>query len=606
VQVTRVFLSYAEEDGSAARTLAALLGQHGFDVFWYEETNRGEFVATLSDELRKADRFVVLLSRHYQRSDWCTKEWLTAYRMAVDPKIKRPVITVCEVGDFDEPVEPFLGNYARHDLRTLTEAKLAGLLATFGVQAAPPDGGRFRNREQELTNLLNALSLSSGQDLWVVAAPPRMGKSWFLREVERRLTAKSWGETRLLDLARWPELWGAPAKVVVELMGVHVEPEGDSLTEDEVEDIAREVSKRGNNQLYLLDSAERLDRETAAEVRSALTDVYAHLVERRVRKRFSMIIGTRRPDAWRGLGRYRRCRFRTLGLSEFKLEVIEDAVRAGAADAEDSLVRKSALLLQQESDGLPALLLAWLDWAHDANLIGIERGLRKPATFDAVTAKYVRNDLLTHDVLFPSGASSVPAKKALEHALKVLVPYRLITQSHLKFHYDTDEPLRDTVAAAGWTMRELWTALNSTSLLDPRMGLWRVINPPIRRVLYRYYYRSDAERVTAHEEAKWCYQRWTVNEAGSEQVMMMKECLWHELCRQLLQQPSELRQALPEAAGQYAKAFLSSGLYDRREFVECVHELLIEDHEFQLTLHDHAGLFQEVLSAIDTAVSEGT
>ncbi|WP_158102888.1 toll/interleukin-1 receptor domain-containing protein [Lentzea kentuckyensis] len=605
--MTRVFLSYAEEDGSAARTLAALLGQHGFDVFWYEETNRGEWVAALSDELRKADRFVVLLSSHYQQSEWCTKEWLTAYRMAVDPKIKRPVITVCEVGDFDEPVEPFLGNYARHDLRALTEAKLAGLLATFGVQAAPPDGGRFRNREQELTNLLDALSLSSGQDLWVVAAPPRMGKSWFLREVERRLTARSWGETRLLDLARWPELWGAPAKVVVELMGVNVEPEGDSLTEDEVEDIAREVSKRGNNQLYLLDSAERLDRATAAKVRSALTAVYTHLVERRMRKRFSVIIGTRRPNGWHGLGRYAQCRFITLSLSEFKLDVIEQAVRDGVPDADDGLVRRSAVALQRESDGLPALLSAWMDWAYKANLIGIERGLRKSSTFDAVTAKYVRTDLLTHDVLFPSGVTNAPAaKEALDHALKALAPYRLITQSHLKFHYDSDEALRDDATSAGWNMRELWAALNSTSLLEPRSSLWRVINPPIRRVLYRYYYRTDGERASAHEGAKWCYQKWTVNQAGSEQVVMMVECLWHELCGQLLQQPSRLHETLPETAGQLAKDFLNSDLYDPREFAECVHELLIDDHEFQLTLHDHTGLFQEVLSAIDTAVSEGT
>jgi hypothetical protein len=605
--MTKVFLSYAEEDGAAARTLAALLEQHEFEVFWYEKTNLGMFNQTLANELGKADRFVALLSRHYQLSDWCMKEFYTADRMSTDSKTKRPVITVCEAGEFDEPLDAFLGNHARHDLRALTEAKLAGLLGTFGVQAAPKEDGRFRNREQELTNLLNELRLFSGQDLWVVTAPPRMGKSWFLHEVERRLTARSWGETRLLDLSRWPELWSAPSRVVVQLMGVNLVPEGDSLTEDEVEDIARAVSKRGNNQLYLLDSAERLDRDTAAEVRSALTDVYAHIVDRRLRTRFSMIIGTRRPDAWRGLGRYRRCRFRTLSLSEFKLEVIEDAVRDGATDAEDSLVRRSALLLQQESDGLPALLLAWLDWAQDANLIGIERGLRKPATFEAVTAKYVRNDLLTHDVLFPSGAGNLPAaKKALELALAVLVPYRLITKSHLKFHHDKSEALQTGVTAAGWTVNELWTALNSTSLLDPRMGLWRVINPPIRRVLYRFYYRTDDERITAHEDAKWCYRRWTVNEAGSEQVMMMKECLWHELCRQLLRRPSELRQALPEAAGQFAKEFLSSGLYDRQEFVECVHELLIEDHEFQLALHDHTGLFQEVLSAIDTAVSEGT
>lgn len=598
MHVTKVFLSYASQDGGVARTLAALLRRHGFEVFWYEETNLGDFVSALADGLAKADRFIVLLSRHYQRSDWCMAEWNTAFRLSTKSPTNRPVITVCEIGDFEEPVQAFLDNYARLDLRAPVEAKLPALLSSFGVGPIPVDGGRFRNREEEITELLDALGLTSGQDLWVVTAPPRMGKSWFLREAEKRLVTKGWGETRLLDLARHPGLWSAPAAVVVELLAVDLEPDGDFLSAHDIETVVHELGERNNHQLYLLDSVDRLDRKTAAEVRRLLTEVYARILERRAPKRFSMIIGTRRPDVWRGLGRGTQSRFRTLHLSEFKLYVIEAAVREGLSRADENHVRETAALLQRESDGLPALLVAQLGWAHHA---------AKPEAFETVTARYVRRDLLTHNVLFPSGVRNAPAaKKAVNHALKVLSPYRLITLSHLKFHFDDDAALQEKVTAVGWNMRDLWTALNSTSLLDPRMGLWRVINPPIRRVLYRYYCRTDAERIAAQEEAKRCYQRWTVNEAGSEQVVMMAECLWHEACRQLLQQPARCHETLPAAAAEFARAFLNSERYDPREFVECAHDLLTEDHEFQLALENHAGLFQDVLTAIDLAVSEGT
>lgn len=603
--MTKVFLSYSSKDSGVAGTLVKLLKKHDFTVFAYEEGDLGEFVATIAEELERADRFIALLSRHYQQSRWCMTEWNTAYRLSTASETNRPVITVCEVGEFDEPLQAFLGNYARQDLRTPVEEKLSALLSTLGIGPEIVDVGMFRNREEELRSLLDALKLTSGQDLWVVAAPPRMGKSWFLQKVKQRLTDDSWGETRLLDLARHPQLWSAPADIVVKLLSVDLEPDGDSLTEDEIATIASAVSKRQNHQLYLLDSAERLERETVKEVRAALTEVYAHLSERLLRKRFSVIIGTRQPEPWKGLGRYRQCRFRTLNLSEFKLDVIEEAVGDGV-DAEDSLIRKAAVLLQRESDGLPALLSAWLDWAHTRNLIGIEQGARSSRTFEDVTAKYVKKDLLTHDVLFPSGVKNAPAaKKALDDTLKALAPYRLITQSHLKFQYDGNDELRSSVASAGWNMEDLWGALNKTSLLEPRNSLWRVISPPIRRVLYRYYYRTHVVQLAAHQQAKQCYQRWTVNEAGTEQVEMMKECLWHELCQQLLQ-PSPVRQALPEAAGRLAREFLNSTHYTPGEFVAGVQNLLIEDDEFQLALQDHDGLFQEVLTAIDTAVSEGT
>lgn len=62
--MTKVFLSYATEDSGVARILATLLGQHGFEVFWYEERNLGDFVEALAEGIEQADRFVVLLSRH--------------------------------------------------------------------------------------------------------------------------------------------------------------------------------------------------------------------------------------------------------------------------------------------------------------------------------------------------------------------------------------------------------------------------------------------------------------------------------------------------------------------------------------------------------------
>jgi hypothetical protein len=136
VYVTKVFLSYAAEDNDVARTLVALLLRQGFEVYWYEETDTRVFAQALADELGSADRFIVLLSRHYQRSKWCSIEWNTAFRLSTGSSTNRPVITVCEVGDFDEPVQAFLGNYARHDLRPPTEAKLSVLLSTFRAEPA--------------------------------------------------------------------------------------------------------------------------------------------------------------------------------------------------------------------------------------------------------------------------------------------------------------------------------------------------------------------------------------------------------------------------------------------------------------------------------------
>lgn len=598
--MTKVFLSYATEDNGVARTLATLMGQHGLEVFWYEERNLGDFVEALADGLAQADRFVVLLSRHYQQSNWCKAEWKTAYRLSVGSKTNRPVITVCEVGDFDEPVEVFLGNYARLNLRPPFGTKLPSLLKLFGVKPDRVNTTKFRDRERELTALLNGLETIN---LWVVTGPPRMGKSWFLEEVEKRLTAAGWGETRLVDLARHPDSWHVPSEVVVELLGVDYEPDDDSLTDEDVWEIAREISERQNNQIYLLDSVERLTRTTAEEVRQALTAVHSHLVELRMSTQFCLIIGTRRPDVWRGLGRYARSRFTMLQLPEFTLEVVEEAVREIAPDADDALVRQAAVLLHGESDGLPALLAVQLGLVQ-TRLLGLQPDLPEPDAFEAVTARYVRKNLLTHQVLFPSVIRNRAAANLVNRVFHTLSPYRLITQSHLKFHYDQDQTLRRDVESVGWTMRDLWTALNSGSLLDTRMGLWRVVNPPIRRLLYRYYHRTDEERIAAHEEAKRCYERWAVNEAGSEQVVMMKECLWHELCLLRLRQPSSLRKTLPEAAVRYVKTFLSAGLYDPREFGEVARELLTDDFEFQRELQDHDGLFTDVLEAIETALSE--
>lgn len=73
--MARIFISYAHEDREAAARLAELIKARGDEVFWDDDIDAGSrWDEALENELRRADRVVVLWSRHSVRSEWVRLE----------------------------------------------------------------------------------------------------------------------------------------------------------------------------------------------------------------------------------------------------------------------------------------------------------------------------------------------------------------------------------------------------------------------------------------------------------------------------------------------------------------------------------------------------
>lgn len=610
--MARVFLSYATEDGEAASKLAGLLRERDQDVFLFQNpATRGDrFVPLIAERIRDAGVVIVLMSPHYLASAWCRRESeLAIQRQAADPGL---VIRVLQVAPTRHEDSGFLGAYDWIEFHPPYGHELpVPVLTALGSAEEQAPGLRpvgFRNRDEEVAKVRHALELTTGQDFWVVVAPPRLGKTWFLRHLHDHLAAASDGGTvRLLDLHGLADAWSKPARVLALLLDVEIGATRDVLTDEQIRDVVRKIVKR-RRQFYLLDSADRMDRSTTAEVRRVLTHLHRRLGEHgNGSARFGVVVGTRQHDDWKGYRFGASTRFEPVTLSEFTPEVVDQVVRSYDPLLTPADTRACALLLHRLSEGLPALLVRWVEWAEDRSFYALDEEAEDDAVFDAVTRPYVDAELLDPEVLFARGHQDPRRCVAvLDRALKALVVYRLITRSHLVFHFDADEELRSMAADIGWQVDDLWIAITRTTLLESDLPeMWQEISRPIRRVLYRYYFRSDPLRSSAHREARACYERWSVKQAAKEQVVMMVECLWHEMSRQLLEQRSELPAELPRVAGELAREFLSSTLYSPGEFARFIANRLGRDAEFQLALSGFDGLFDAVLLAIDASLSEG-
>ncbi|MFI9012131.1 TIR domain-containing protein [Actinosynnema sp. NPDC053489] len=609
---SRVFLSYAKEDVEAAQRLAGWLEDGGFTPFWFQSPDRpGErFIVELEEKIAEADYFLVLLSPDYLASRWCERE--REYALQRENDLGHPVIRVLDVRPVPAGSGGFLAPYSRIPLRSLTADALPGEIAVaLGLPRAARDDRQlstvFRNRNDEIAKVANALELSSGQDFWVVVSPPRLGKSRFLRHIHDRL-ASGGANVRLVDLANEPgDLWSDAPKVIARLLDVEVDASTERLGDEQVRRIARNVLDRGR-QFYFLDSADRLDRATALEVRRVLSDLHRRLWGNGgAQARFGVVVGTRQHDDWRGFDAT-RSRVEPVFLSEFTAEIVEQAVRQYQPQWTSQNTRACAELLHRMSEGLPALLTRWLDWAEDKQFFELAEEAEEDEAFDTVVRPYVVSDLLRPEVLFTRRhAYAARYAEVIRRAVRSLAVYRLFTRSHLLFHYDRDARLPHLAADVGWTFAELWDAVTKITLLvsDDGREMWREISPPIRRLLYAYYYRADADRVRAHREARAFYERWVGKDASQEMGVMMVECLWHETSRRLLEERSTIPAELPALAGGLARDFLNSNMYSPDEFAWFVARRLGKDHEFQLALSGFGTVFDAVLASIEASLSEG-
>lgn len=629
--MTRVFLSYAEEDKKTAELLVSQFEGAGIEFLWWQDKKqRGKlFVIEIEDKISSADLFFILMSPDYLSSSWCRRERDLAIQREND--LRCQFVYVLELVETKHAESGFLRSYDWLDLTTpLDDEKLNAVSTVLRLDRAPvPVAGAtaqvrlralrppvFRNRDDELNSIVNALTTTGGQDLWLVISPPRMGKSWFLDQLQRELTDKVRNcAVRLLDLRKNPaDLRVNPTRLLGALLNVDgtAIPLSDTaqrtIAKKTIKAIATEISKRDRPQLYLLDSADLLDTKCAAELRSALTEIYQSVKQTGTRtSRLSVLIGSRRHDDWKGLGRDSTSgvRFDTLALTVFGVDVVHQALTELNRNFDTKQLRDYANRLHRLSEGLPALLIRGLHWAEETAFLELDES-EGEGTFDAVARPYIHDDLLSVESLLPFGSHNLAEEKELlERTLRVLVAYRLFTKSHLHYHVEADPDFQSVLRAAGWSLDVLWRAVSRTALLEPLQEPWQVIHHPIRRLLYRYYYDSDQARCDAHATARQFYKSWPDGNAGKEQAVVLVECLWHEAARMVIEQPLDVPSLLPRVAEELAGDFGKSSIYEPAEFSDFVSQRLVNDEEFRMVFRKYDGLFDEIVERVEVTVSGG-
>ncbi|MEU4446166.1 TIR domain-containing protein [Actinosynnema sp. NPDC050801] len=595
--VRRVFLSYAEEDSGTAEQLVAWLADHDLTVFWWQDpARRGDrIVEVVEDELRRADLFIALLSVHYLASGWCRRESRFALRREI--KSGTRLIYVLRVDRVDPDEAGLLGDYDLLDLHPPFGPKFPAIAAALGLEVteAAPEVVSTGGREQEVA--LVRAALAGSDDFWVVAGPPRMGKSWFLRRLRDELSGTGeWFTVRLLDVQGRETLRTDAVRLLAALLDVDAE----GFADTDITSLARQLAERGPRQLYLLDTADRLLPATTAEVRRALAALRRAMAGK---ARVGVVVGTRRYADWRGLGRTGDARFRSVALAEFGPDVVRAMTVARQATGPAHRIDESARRLHELSQGMPEPLFAWLDWAAERGFTGSTEADTSRA-FDAITRPYLRDHLLTAESLgVDRSPDPVRASAVVQRALRHLVVHRLITRSHLRFYAERDPELIAQAAEVGWDLDQLWEVVHSTSLTH-QFGyeMWYTISPPIRRLLFRSYYRTDRERAQAHATAVDLYRRWSGQPAYREVAVMAVECLWHEASWRLVEERGSVDRTLPQAAGALAAAFRDPRSETPWEVVDLVAALVEDDSDLRSALGEFDGLSEDVMGAMRKAV----
>jgi hypothetical protein len=299
--------------------------------------------------------------------------------------------------------------------------------------------------------------------------------------------------------------------------------------------------------------------------------------------------------------------FETLPLTEFGVIVVRQAVDELGREFGRNDLERWAQALHALSEGLPALLVDCLRWAEDNEFLVIDQ-CNDETAFSTVARPYIAGDLLAIESLLPfDDVNFAPRKKVLERALRAITPYRLFTVSHLKYHLAADQVFEQALNDAGWSLDQLWEALGRTALLkQPSEEIWHVLNPPIRRLLYRYYYPDLSVRLRAHAVARQFYDGWADRFDGPEQGVVLLECLWHEATTLLYERPAEFSRLLLAKAVELTKLFVRPVSYTAMELVEFVRNRAQDDAEFvTLVSSSDNRLFEKVLASIGDTIAGG-
>lgn len=625
----KIFLSYAREDAEAARVIYERLRADRHTVFnWRAPETKGErFIEATEEAIRGADYFFALLSPNYLASSWGREERNFALRCEHERTGRYQFIHVLQVGQVNPRDAGYLGNYGWRDMTEpgSFEPALDALIAMMNPGLLPAVSGPaqstgaigdhtpvgddiysnevvFRNREDELEKVLRGLNSAAGPHFWLVLGPPRLGKTWFLDRMRKDplLAEPSGWVIRQVDLReQQPEIRIDADSLLSLMFGRPAGPVDDGV----LRQIAIDIIRSKQPHLFMLDSAELLDARTVGRLRAYLSPIYQRvLAGGRASSRLAVIVASRQHEGWRGLRPDPRLSH--LPLSEFTEDVVQIALRdlGVGYSISDEAYRRYAAWAYRLTEGLPALLALCLRWIDDQAWTDLHR-MARPEIFREVAGSYIESDLLTRESLIPGrDPRSGDQVLALRHAYRLLAPYRLFTRSHLQHHLERDPDLTDILGRLGWSVTDLWQAITGTALLArPPTEPWQRIQPAVRRLLYRYFYEASGASTRggeAHREAARFVKDWAENQAGTEQVVGLVECLWHQANALLAGRPAEGAGELMALARQLSEDLRPSRAYTLEELRGYAEKLMREDDEFQRVIGETSGLFDQLVDIV--------
>jgi hypothetical protein len=616
-----LFLSYAEEDGEQARKVADWFNLQNVPVYYWEDPVRrgGRFIEQMEQQLGTADAFLALVSPHFRESPWCHRETELAILREMELQRRHPgarFIRVLKIADMPHVVNGFLDAYDSYDLTrpASMERQLGSLLASLRPAATGTAGTPgpapatwavplFRNREDELDSALHGITNSGGPHFWLVIAPPQLGKSWFMDQLAVKLREEpaNWSARRV-DIRDFPgDVRANVPWLLGHLFWLDDPPAGSD--DRALRQIAADVLARRRPHLCLLDSAELLPDEAIVSLRSALGTIYRMVLESNDRTvRVAFVAASRRDDEWRGVTRPPRLKL--LPLSEFKSGVVVDSLRdlAGQMDRQfsDAELRAHAERVYRVSEGLPAMLALCLQWIQREQWIDVGR-LSEQEEFDELAGAYIEEGLLGPVNLFRSGRPpDAKTRLIVETAFRSLVPYRLFTVAHLRHHIESEAWLSGLLSEMGWSVERLWGAISSTALLSrPLDEPWQEVQGAIRRLLFQYFYRSDAHRAEAHARARRFAGIWSDGLTGNDQVTGLVECLWHEAAELSYKRSADAEEVLRESAVALVESLKPSAAYTTTELRRSAALRIRNNEEFQETVAHMPGLLDELARIVD-------
>ena len=615
-----LFLSYADEDRDIAVEITQRLSQHHVKVYPPQSGHVNDVLGIGDPEgaISEADAFLALLSPSFLASSSCRRERELALHREQRNLVSGAspsFIRVLQVRETSYHEAGSLRSRPWFDLTTQTarDNVLNHLVSEF----EPGDDGSttpasadsvhrqlpgFRNREEELDEVCDDLAKEDGKHFWLVIAPPQLGKSWFLDRIDRDISARQPGRwvVRLVDVRDQPaDVRGNAETLVGKMLGSthRLTADPDGLRKQAVE-----ILKTDMFHLCMLDSAELLDDNTVRAVRSHLSQINRHVEEARNKEvRLALIVAGRRDQQW--LGVTPRPRLKVLRLTEFKVDVMREALQElsesmGRAFSQAEL-KQHAELVYHLSEGLPALLYRYLNWIYEEQWTDLHR-LRQKAQFDQLTKPYIEQELVSASSLLRSARASTSEQRfGLERALRVLVPYRLFTQSHLRHHAEPGGTLHAVVQALGWSVEELWDAVSSTDLLyRPLKEPWQEIYAPIRRLLCRLWYSSPASLAQAHRDARQFVRSWADGQTGNDQSVVLVESVWHESQVLGLSRPSDTEEKLIELARELSRGLVSSSAYTQNDLRQYAVVRMADDDELVDAVEEIGVSFDRLVNAI--------